>query len=416
MYVRRPVTARAAVTSQRRHRPDYWLLMLALALLSVGLVVIYSISPGLSAVENKSDTYYVNKQLLSVGLGLVAFVVLSNLPLKLWRKATLPFAFVAIATSLIVTVQSLVTREPTRWINLGNFSFQPAEVVKLAVILVLALFLLQQHQQGVLSSNSKTLKPFLIGLAAIGAITVIIERDLGSMAVIACVMLAMLFVSGFPMRRIVLVAVIIAAAGLLAIVSTPYRRDRLMTFLHPERDCLNAGYQACQALIAVGSGGVLGLGLGNSVQAYGYLPEAANDSIFAILAEKFGFLGVVGLLVLLGTFFTRLKRIMERTPDLYTRLLITGVFVWLASQSIINIGAMLGLLPLKGITLPFISYGGTSVVFVMAALGLAYQVSRYTTFAPNETLTEETRGNDNSRNGGRFSRSHYTTARGSIRN
>src|SRR5690606_9843884 len=145
------------------------------------------------------------------------------------------------------------------------------------------------------------------------------------------------------------------------IVSTPYRRDRLMTFLHPERDCLNAGYQACQALIAVGSGGVLGLGLGNSVQAYGYLPEAANDSIFAILAEKFGFLGVVGLLVLLGTFFTRLKRIMERTPDLYTRLLITGVFVWLASQSIINIGAMLGLLPLKGITLPFISYGGTSV-------------------------------------------------------
>jgi cell division protein FtsW len=159
-----------------------------------------------------------------------------------------------------------------------------------------------------------------------------------------------------------------------------------MTYLNPTQDCLSTGYQACQALIAVGSGGMVGLGLGNSVQAFGYLPEAENDSIFAIYAEKFGFIGVTVLLALLLAFLARLKRIMERAPDDVTRLIVTGAFAWLATQSLINIGAMIGLLPLKGITLPFISYGGTSVVFVMAVVGLVFQISRYTLYSvPRQT-------------------------------
>jgi cell division protein FtsW len=177
-------------------------------------------------------------------------------------------------------------------------------------------------------------------------------------------------------------AVLLAAA----IVSTPYRRDRFETFLNPQRDCQNTGYQACQALIAVGSGGLVGLGLGRSVQAYGYLPEAQNDSIFAIYAEKFGFIGSILLLGLYGMFFNRLKRIIERAPDQYSRLIVVGIAAWLAVQTMINIGAMLGLLPLKGITLPFVSYGGTSVLFIMAAVGMAFNISRYTSFtAPRLT-------------------------------
>jgi cell division protein FtsW len=160
--------------------------------------------------------------------------------------------------------------------------------------------------------------------------------------------------------------------------STPYRRERLATFLNPTANCQTTGYQACEALISVGSGGVSGLGLGRSVQAYGYLPEAANDSIFAIYAEKFGFLGVTALLVLLGAFFGRMKRIAERAPDNFSRLIVVGVMTWLGVQTVINIGAMLGLLPLKGITLPLISYGGTSVVFVLAAVGVVFHISKYT--------------------------------------
>jgi cell division protein FtsW len=196
----------------------------------------------------------------------------------------------------------------------------------------------------------------------------------------------MAFVAGLPMRKIVLIGVGILAVLFMAVATSEYRQHRLATYLNPTQDCLNHGYQACQALIAVGSGGMVGLGLGNSVQAFGYLPEAEHDSIFAIYAEKFGFLGVTVLLGLLLAFFARIKRIMERAPDDFSRLLVVGIFTWLAVQAIINIGAMLGVLPLKGITLPFISQGGSSVVFVMALVGIVFQISRYTLYSvPRQT-------------------------------
>src|SRR5690606_29346984 len=160
-----------------------------------------------------------------------------------------------------------------------------------------------------------------------------------------------------------------------------YRRERVTTFLNPASDCQNAGYQSCQALIAVGSGGMFGLGLARSIQAYGYLPEASNDSIFAILAEKFGFVGVSLIIAAFTVMFGRLTRIIERAPDDFSRLLVTGILAWFAVQAIINIGAMIGLLPLKGITLPFISYGGTSLLFVTGALGIAFQVSRFSSLS-----------------------------------
>jgi len=170
----------------------------------------------------------------------------------------------------------------------------------------------------------------------------------------------------------------------IAISSSSYRRDRLTTFLHPQKDCQTTGYQACQALISVGSGGALGLGLGYSVQAYGYTPEASNDSIFSIMAEQFGFVGTVLILVIYGAFIARLKRIAEHTADQFARLVVVGVMAWLSTQMFINIGAMVGLLPLKGITLPLISQGGTSLVFLTAALGVVFQISRYTSYSVTE--------------------------------
>ena len=222
------------------------------------------------------------------------------------------------------------------------------------------------------------------------------------------------FVAGLPMRRILLIALIVAVGTILAVSSTPYRRARLNTYLHPETNCLtDAGHQACQALIAVGSGGAVGLGLGNSVQAYGYLPEAQNDSIFAIYAEKFGFVGSVLLLALFVTLFARLRLIIERAPDMFSRLVVSGVLAWLSTQAIINIGAMIGLLPLKGITLPLISYGGTSVLFVGAALGLAFQVSHYTTFTsrfiPHST---QRKAYEHSTDRRRVGRTYYSDSRG----
>jgi cell division protein FtsW len=176
--------------------------------------------------------------------------------------------------------------------------------------------------------------------------------------------------------------------------------------LHPEKDGQNAGYQACQALIAVGSGGIAGKGLGHGAQAYGYLPEASNDSIFAIMAEKFGFIGTAFLLALFMGLFSRIKNILERAPDNFSRLMVAGILAWLSTQTLINIGAMIGLLPLKGITLPFISAGGTSVLFVTAAIGLVFQVSRYTTFSVN-TDTGERASHENSVDWRRDRRPHY---------
>ena len=198
---------------------------------------------------------------------------------------------------------------------------------------------------------------------------------------------------------------VIAGVLVVAIAGTDYRRDRLNAFLHPGVDCKGSSYQACQALTAVGSGGVLGKGLGFGAASYGYLPEASNDSIFAIMAEKFGFIGSSAIIVIYGVFIARLKRLAQRTADQFGRLIVIGTLTWLSTQMIINVGAMLGLLPLKGITLPLISQGGTSLVFLTAALGLAFQISRYTSYNVTEPKTSSSqKANDNSFNGRRLRR------------
>ena len=384
------VTRRSPFSSQpqgtRRHRPDYWLLILAALLLAIGLVVVYAISPALIVEKNVDGSFYVTRQLIAVGLGLVVFGVTAAIPMDRWKKTHTLLLAAAVLVTLVALVQPTNPDYPAhRWIRLGAFSFQSVELVKFALLIWVAALLSRTLGQGALKDDLATFKPLLICLGAVAVVVAFVQSDFGSTAVIAAMMTAMVFVAGMPMKRLLLVGGIVVLVGVLAISAVPYRRERITAFLSQSNttqcSSLKSGYQACRALIAVGSGGMIGLGLGNSVQAFGYLPEAENDSIFAIYAEKFGFVGVAILLGLLLAFFSRIKRIMELAPDEFTRLLATGVFAWLAAQTLINVGAMLGLLPLKGITLPFISYGGTSVLFVMAAAGLLFNISRYTLFS-----------------------------------
>jgi cell division protein FtsW len=406
----------------RKHRPDYWLVILCLMLLAVGLIVVYAISPALSVAGHVSGSYYVNKQLVAIGLSIVAFVATSQIPLEKWRAWYKPLLMLAGATTFLALIMPVIPQYPAhRWVRLGSFSFQSVELLKFAVMIWLAGLLSHRIASGSIKSSQATLRPLLIALVVIGVIVAGVQSDLGSTGVMVAMMGTMAYVAGMPIKRLMMIVAIIAVGLFLAISSTPYRRARLATYLHPETNCQSTGYQACQALIAVGSGGMVGLGLGGGVQAYGYLPEAANDSIFAIYAEKFGFIGVLLLLALFIAFFSKLKSIAERAPDDFSRLVVIGVLTWLSVQALINIGAMIGLLPLKGITLPFISYGGTSVVFVAAAVGLVFQVSSYTAYqAPrvsnnNSGKDNQDKSNENSRNRRRVRGAYHPDPSGRLR-
>lgn len=392
----------------RRHRPDYWLLIITALLLTVGLIVLYSISPGLAVEKSLPENYFINKQLITVGIGVLAFAVTANLPLRLWEQWQKPLLIAAAVSVVAVRIFGEEVNGAYRWIHIGGLSFQSVELVKFALLVWLAGFLAAKIRQGTITDLKQTFRPLLIVLALLAVVVAGVQSDLGSTGVAVIMMSVMAFVAGLPMKNILLIGAGIVLLLFLAVSTSEYRQHRLMTYLNPAQDCLTTGYQACQALIAVGSGGMVGLGLGNSVQAFGYLPEAENDSIFAIYAEKFGFLGVTVLLALFLAFFARLKRVAERAPDDFSRLLATGILVWLAAQSLINIGAMLGVLPLKGITLPFISYGGTSVVFVMALLGIVFQISRYTLYSvPRQTEGIIRRTGYESRSDGRRVRGAY---------
>lgn len=393
----------------RKHRPDYVLLLLTLILLAIGVIVVFSISSALAIAKGGSGSYYVNRQLIAIGLSLVAFIVASQLKLTAWQALAKP---IVAAAALVTVVALLMPVNPDypahRWIRLGSLSFQSAELVKFALLLGLAGFLADRARNGEIADFHRTLKPILIGIGIVGVIVVFIQSDLGSAGVMLAMVASMAFVAGLPMKRIIMVGGIIAIGTLLAVASTPYRRERLSNFLNPGADCQQSGYQQCQALIAVGSGGLAGQGLGSDVQAFGYLPLPENDSIFAVYAEKFGFIGSTILIGLFVGLFMRMKRVAERAPDMFTRLLVVGVLTWLAAQAMINIGAMIGVLPLKGITLPLISYGGTSVLFIMAAMGLVYQVSQYALQRVN--LRNEGDENHDNRYDGRRVRRPYNAS------
>ncbi len=388
----------------RKHKPDYWLLIIATVLVSIGVVIVYSIGPALEATTKLSSSYYIIRQLIAIGLSIVAFIVMYNLPLKSLKDFYKPILAIAVLATILAIILPVNPAYPAhRWVRLGSLSFQSVELAKFAIIIWMASFFSATIKSGMIKNTTKMLKILLAIILAIGFFIAGVQSDLGSMAVIVAIITAMAFVSGLPLKIFGYFIVFLGLALIVAVTAFPYRMARLETFLHPQAQCQASGYQACQALIAEGSGGFYGLGLGKSVQAYGYEPEANNDSIFAIYAETFGFIGCVALLGLFVALFARIKNISLKSTDSFSRLLVVGVLAWLTTQTIINIGAMIGLLPLKGITLPLISYGGTSIVFIAAALGVVFQISRYTSYQVSSTDKNIRReGHENRLNGRRI--------------
>lgn len=361
----------------RRHRPDYSLVLITGLLMLLGIVVVYTISP---ALEQTSVVY---RQLSHIGLSAIAFGVAAFLPLDFWRRLHIPLLAISIIASLLLLFEPLAleVNGATRWLNLGPLSFQPSELLKFSIIIYLATLLSERLRTGRLDSMHETVTPLLVITGGIGLLVAILQKDLGTMISVAGIIISMLYISGLKLSLFGRFMGVLAAAGVIGTVMFPHRLARLATFFDPSTDVDGAGYHINQALMAIGSGGWFGRGLGKSIQVFGYLPEAINDSIFAIIAEEFGFVGSTLVLFLYGALAVRLLRIVERAPNAYIKLLVAGIFGWLVSHVFINVGAMLSLIPLTGITLPFLSFGGTSLLFVTTGLGLAFNASRYTSLA-----------------------------------
>lgn len=380
----------------RRHRPDMLLLMFTCILILLGLVVLYAITPPLiaravSGGQELDSNFYMYRQLIYLLIGVAAFTSAFLIPVELWRKIPGKLLIGGLVLGMLpfllqATPIGLCYNDACRWLDLGLASFQPAEAMKFALVIFLASFLAVRVQQGRLNDLSHTLWPVVGILIAMAVVVIGFQRDLGTGVTIFAIVMTMLYIAGLWQRLLlIVVAGSIALAALFTVVA-PHRIERILTFInHSSSQDDSMGYHINQALIAVGSGGLTGKGLGQSIQAFGYLPEAANDSIFAILAEIFGFIGTIGILAIFAALFFRLKDIMDHSVSIYYKLLVAGVFGWVVSHTLINIGAMLGIFPLTGITLPFVSFGGSSLLFMLFALGLVFQISRYTSHQlPNQ--------------------------------
>ncbi|MBW3538558.1 putative lipid II flippase FtsW [Candidatus Parcubacteria bacterium] len=364
----------------RGHQPDYVLALGVFVLLALGLVMMYSISPVLSykLLGSTTRNYYFFGQMLNIAVGLVGWIVAAKIDYRRWRKLSPLLMLVAVVMLLLLLVPGLSITEKgaTRWLKLGPASFQPAELAKLAAILYLAVWF--ERRKEAIRTFWDGLVPFAVMLAAISFVIVVLQRDMGTMLVLALATSGIYFVAGGKLSHLMALATSALALVWLAIISFPHRVERLSTFLDPSKDPTGQGYHIGQALIAIGSGGIWGLGLGKSIQIYGYLPEAANDSIFAIIAEEFGLLGALVVLGLFGLLAYRGFKIARAAPDSFARLTAVGISLWLFFQAIINIAAMLSLVPLTGIPLPFISYGGSSMLLSLIGTGILLNISKYT--------------------------------------
>lgn len=360
----------------RRHRPRYRLLGLVFMLLAVGALIQFIISPTLAvrAVGEISRYNFFFRHLISISVGLAALYCGFRINLKYW----LHYAPLILLGGVLLSVMT----GGDRWIERGTFfSIQPVEIIKLGFILVVAGYLTVAR-----NVKHKTIWQFLVAnkiplaiLTVCGLIVVGMQKDFGSMFVIGAIFVAMVWVSGLSWRILASILAIFLVFSSIAILGEPYRRQRLTNFTEcsSQLDDLGSCYQINQALIGIGSGGLIGRGVGRAVQVHGYLPESNNDSIFAIYAEHLGFIGSLILLGFIGGLLATLYGIAKRL-EFYLMLITVGAIAWFGTQSFINIGSMVGLLPMKGITLPYISYGGSSLVLVLLTTGIILQISTYT--------------------------------------
>lgn len=378
----------------RKHRPDYQIVLFMGLLMMLGLIIIYAIGPQRANVLNTAtgstlgDTYFFVKQIVSLLMALASFAVMAVIPYKWMEKYGTKILIAGFAACVLLALAgwvgsgiALCANGACRWFVLGGLgTLQPAEILKFGVLVFLAGFLGVRARQGAINDLHKTLIPVGIVVAAAMLFVIVIQRDLGTGISLMGIIVAMLMMSGVSKKIGLVLLGALVAAGVMLIITAPHRMERVLTFLQGDEASLSDpnNYHIIHAKIAIGTGGFLGVGVGNSVQATGYLPEAINDSIFAIMGETFGFLGLVVILALFTALLLRLLRVMDHLVDMRLKLVVAGVFGWLAAHVVMNIAAMVGVLPLTGITLPLLSFGGTSMIFIAGALGLAFQLSRYT--------------------------------------
>lgn len=412
----------------RKHMPDFKIVAFVSLLIVIGLVIIFAIGPQHANMKNIlsgdgsiNTMYFVTRQFINVLIAILVFTLTATLfNFEFFKKHALKFLGVALGLSaLLYLTGNLLGMESIaqcalgacRWFIIPGFgNFQPAEALKLALLVYAAAFLAIKMKQGEVNDWQGTIFPLLTILGISLFFVVVLQKDLGTGIAIVSIVAAMFVMSGVSAKNLGILGAGLLAIGVLMIVSAPHRLERVATYLQGDEASLDDdGYHITHAKIAIGSGGFFGVGVGNSVQATGYVPEAINDSIIAILGETFGFFGLMVILAIFFLLLLRLLKIMDHVVDDSYKLLVVGVFGWIGSHVVINIAAMTGLMPLTGITLPFLSYGGSSMMFIAAALGMVLHISRFTT---HQVDTVKSGGrHEDSRSGRRVRGTRYTSSR-----
>jgi cell division protein FtsW len=359
-----------------KKKPDQILTTTIFAILVFGLVMLSSAGVAISQ-SRFGDPYYFFKHQLFYGVipGLLLMFIVQKIDYHFWKK----FAFVFFVANLLFLILVFIPglglnfQGASRWIKLGPFSFQPSEMLKLSLIIYLAAWLETKREKG--ADFFEGFLPFLAIVGVVGFL-IIKQPDMGTLGTIVLIATSIYFMSGAKFQHMAAMLGLGVMAFLALVKFESYRMSRLLVFLHPEMDPRGIGYQINQALLAIGSGGLFGLGLGHSRQKFNYLPEPVGDSIFAIIAEEIGLIGAAALVLLFVVFAMRGLKIAKNAPDTFGRLVAVGITSWVIFQALVNISAISGIIPLTGVTLPFISYGGTSIVFLMMGVGILLNISK----------------------------------------
>jgi cell division protein FtsW len=349
---------------------DRWFFFLPLLLSVFGLFMIFDASSAAALADFGDKFYYLKHQAIWVLLGMAFFFFFAFFDFHRLKKLALPLLIISLVFLVMVLIPGL-GREiygGRRWLSLGPVGFQPGELVKLTLTLYLATFL----------EKKKSFWPFLILVGGILAL-LMLEPDLGTASIVAASAFCLYFTAETSLKEIAGLALLALLAGPLLVITSAYRRQRLLTFLNASWDPQGASYHVRQILIALGSGGLFGRGLGQSRQKFLFLPEVTTDSIFAIIAEEFGFLGAITLIFAFFLLVFRGLKLAVEIQDPFGRLLAAGITVYLGVQVLVNLGAMVTLIPLTGVPLPFISYGGSSLLVSLAGMGILYNISRQKT-------------------------------------
>lgn len=360
------------------HKPDYRIIAIVIVIVLYGLVMLASASSVLSFEKFGDSNYLLKHQLLyGVLIGTIALIVMARIDYHVWRKFALPIMAVTVILLVGVLLPGIgfEYNGARRWIQLGPVIFQPTELLKLAFILYLAT-LFEKNKEGIKEAGYGLI-PFIV-IAGSVVFLIMLQPDMGTMVIISLIGFLIFYVAGAPLKHLGLLIASAVTMFFVLIKLAPYRAARFTVFLNPALDPQGIGYHINQALLAIGSGGIFGLGLGHSRQKYLYLPEVTGDSIFAIIAEEMGLFFSILLVFLFIWFMKRSLRVAKNAPDTFGKLVATGITVWIVMQAFINIAAMVTLVPLTGIPLPFISYGSSALVMALAAVGVLINISKQT--------------------------------------